>query len=166
MIKAISLCLACLVIYFETGEDWSRDRAWASMTEEQRYEAPIEMKARAVGMTVEEFDLISRVVEAESDRSSSIEGRILIALTILNRVESGSWPDTISGVCYDDGQFQVVENGAIWSVGRTELSDWAVIEAHRWKAEGDAPHLIYFNCVGYNGGIPYGYIDGNYFMEA
>ena len=166
MTKAVSICLACLTIFFETGEDWAKDRAWASMTDEQRYEAPIEMKARACGMSVEEFDLISRVVEAESDRSSSIDGRILIALTILNRVESGRWPDTISGVCNQSGQFSVVESGAIWSVGRTNLSDWAVIEAHQWLAEGDAPNLIYFNCMGYNGGTAYCYCDGNYFMEG
>ena len=164
--RIITIILTCLVICCETGEDWARDRAWSSMTDEQKMEAPIEMKARAVGMTVEEFDLISRVVEAESDRSSSLDGRILIALTILNRVESGSWPDTIEGVCTQNGQFSVVESGAIWSVGRTNLSDWAVIQAHVWQAEGDAPHVIYFNSVGYNNGSAYGYVDGNYFMEV
>lgn len=166
MIEAVSIFLACIVIASETGEDWAKERAWASMTDEQRYEAPIEYKARAVGMTVEEFDLISRVVEAESDRSSSIDGRILIALTILNRVQSGRWPDTISGVCNQSGQFSVVSSGAIWSVGRTDISDWAVIEAHRWIAEGTAPNVMFFNCVGYNGGSAYGYVDGNYFMTS
>lgn len=165
MTKAISLCLACLVIYFETGEDWSKDRAWHSMTEQQRYEAPIEYKARAVGMTVEEFDLMSRVVYAESDRSS-FEGMVLIAETIFNRQASASFPDTITGVCYDSGQFQVVETGAIWSAGRTNQSDWSVIEAHSRIAEGLAPNVMYFNNSGYSMGTPYDYVGGNYFVTV
>ena len=165
MTKAVSICLACLTIFFETGEDWARDRAWASMTDEQRYEAPIEMKARACGMTVEEFDLISRVVYAESDRSS-FEGMVLIALVLFNRVEDSRFEDTITDVCYESGQFQVVENGAIWSTGRTNQSDWAVIEAHSRIAEGLAPNVMYFNNSGYSMGTPYDYVGGNYFVTA
>jgi spore germination cell wall hydrolase CwlJ-like protein len=55
------------------------------------------------GMTEEEFIFISSVVEAESDRSESLEGRILIAETILNRVNSDLFPDTISGVLTQSG---------------------------------------------------------------
>lgn len=166
MVKIIAALLAAITLNAETAEDWAADRAWFYMTEEQRQEASIELKARAVGMTVEEFDLMSRVVEAESDRSNSIEGRVLIALVLFNRVEDGRFEDTITGVCYEDGQFQVVETGAIWSVGRTELSDWAVIEAHQRLAEGDAPAVMYFNNSGYSYGQAYGYVDGNYFVEA
>ena len=163
LIKILSIVLI-ISSSNETYEDWMMDKAWSSMTEQERYESPVEYKARAVGLTVEEFDLMSRVVEAESDRSNSIDGRILIALTLYNRVEDSQFKDTITDVCYESGQFQVVENGAIWSVGRTNLSDWAIIEAHRWIAEGDAPYVLYFNNSGYSYGVPYGYVDGNYFV--
>ena len=166
MIEAISIFLACVVIATETGEDWARDRAWLAMTEEQRMEASTDLKARAVGMTEDEFELMSRVIEAESDRSDSIDGRIMIALVLLNRMDDSRFPDDISSVCYESGQFEVVSTGAIWDVGRTSLSDWAIIEAHRWIEEGDAPHVLYFNNSGYNYGEPYGYIDGNYFVIA
>ena len=163
MIEAVSVFLACVVFVTETGEDWSRDRAWHSMTEQQRYEAPIEYKARAVGLTEEEFDLMSRVVYAESDRSSQ-EGMVLIALVLFNRVEDSRFEDTITDVCYESGQFQVVENGAIWSAGRTNQSDWAIIEAHSRIAEGLAPSVMYFNNSGYSLGEPYCYEGGNYFV--
>ncbi len=164
MIETICVFLACSVFFAETGEDWAMDRAWLSMTDEQRMEAPIEMKARAVGISVEEFDLMSRVIEAESDRSGSIDGRVLIALVLYNRVEDSRFENSITDVCYESGQFEVVTTGAIWSVGRTTLSDWAIIEAHRWIEEGDAPYVMFFNNSGYSYGEPYGCVGGNYFV--
>ena len=165
MIKIIAVLLASVIIGAETPDQWAIDRQWNSMTEEQRYEASTELKARAVGLSEEEFIFFSSVVEAESDRSASMEGRILIALTIYNRQESSSFPDTISGVLTQSGQFSVVSNGQASSVGRTNRSDWAIIEAHRRLATGEAPEVLYFNCIGYNGGFEaYGYVDGNYFM--
>lgn len=166
MMRLLAAILAAAILNAETAQEWQADRAWFSMTEEQRMEAPTELKARAVGLTIDEFDLMSRVIEAESDRSSSIEGRVLIAIVIFNRVEDSRFGDSITEVCWEDGQFEVVENGAIWSVGRTQLSDWAVVEAHRWIAEGDAPSVMFFNNSSYSYGTPYGYIDGNYFVEA
>ena len=104
------------------------------------------------------------VVEAESDRGYNLEGRVLIALTIFNRVNSSEFPDNIHDVCYQNGQFQVVYEGTIWNVGRTDLSDWAIIEATRRIASGDYPNVMYFNAHNYNYGTPYGYVDGNYFV--
>lgn len=128
------------------------------------YQEPYEL----AGMTEEEFYFISSVVEAESDRSESLDGRILIAETILNRVNSPSFPDTIPEVLQQAGQFTTVVNGRS-IVERTELSDEAVIIAVREVEAGTAPSVMYFNSIGFNGyGTPYGSgsIDGNYFMEA
>jgi len=136
---------------------------WRNMTEEQQNALPVEAKAFFAGMTVEEFELISAVVEAESDRSDEVEGKTLIALTILNRVESSLFPDTIYGVISQSGQFTVYYNGTYKSVGRTDSSDRAVIEASFWMLE-EHPNVIYFNCIGFNYlGTPYEYVGGNYF---
>jgi N-acetylmuramoyl-L-alanine amidase len=129
------------------------------LTIKATYQEPYER----AGMTEEEFIFISSVVEAESDRSESLEGRILIAETILNRVNSPSFPDTIPEVLQQSGQFTTVVNGRS-IVERTELSDEAVIIAAREVEEGTAPEVLFFNCIGYNYGTPYAYVDGNYFM--
>jgi N-acetylmuramoyl-L-alanine amidase len=165
----LSILMAVTMLGAETPEDWAADRIWNSMSEEQRYEASIELKARSVGLSEEEFIFFSSVVEAESDRGysdESQENRTLIALTIYNRMLDEDWPDTISGVLNQSGQFSVVSSGACWSVGRTNSSDMAILEAHRRLAEGDAPHVIYFNCIGYNAGTPYECVGDNYFMIA
>lgn len=123
----------------------------------------VQERAEIVSMTEDEFIFISSVVEAESDRSGDIEGRIYIALTILNRVNDSRFPNTISGVLNQPRQFSTVRNNHS-IVDRTELSDEAVIEAYEWIERGDAPAVLFFNCVGYNYGSPYGFIGGNYFM--
>lgn len=122
----------------------------------------IEQRAEAAGMTTEDFIFISSVVEAESDRSESLEGRVLIALTIINRVEDERFPDTISEVLNQRGQFSTVRNGHS-VVDRTDYSDEAVIRAVEWNEQGTEPNVLFFNCVGYGIGEPYGRIDGNYF---
>ena len=140
---------------------------WDSMTYEEKISSDDSVKAIVADMTTVEFDLMSRVVEAESDRGTSedsFEGRVLIALTILNRVNDSGFNNTIAGVIYESGQFQVVETGAVWSVGRTDLSDLAVIEARQRLESGEAPNVLYFNNSGYSYGTAYGYFGGNYFV--
>lgn len=168
MIKAIATILLSAVLLAEIpGEaETAKARAWLSMSEVQRLEADIEYKAAACGLSVETFDLFSRTIEAESDRSENFEGRVLIALTILNRVDSESFPASIEDVIYQSGQFEVVANGMVYSVGRTALSDAAIIEAQKRIAEGIAPRVMYFNANNYAYGEPYGYEGGNYFVTT
>lgn len=133
------------------------------LDDETKAKTPIELKAWVCEMDLETFKFFSSVVEAESNRGQSNEGRILIALTILNRVESDSWPSTINGVITQSGQFTVYYEGIYKSVGRTNLSDMAIVEAVKWEQE-EHPNVIYFNSVGFFPGYePYKYADGNYF---
>lgn len=125
--------------------------------------------AELCGLTEEEFVLFSSVVEAESDRSTpedgelTTEGRVMIAVTILNRQMSSRFPDTITGVLTQSGQFSTVRNGHSVT-DRSEWSDRAVYEAYLWCQEGTQPHVFFFNCRGYNTGTPYDRVGGNYFM--
>lgn len=148
MIKSIALFTSVVVI------------AANVLNVKATYREPYEL----AGMTEEEFNLISSVVEAESDRSESLDGRILIAETILNRVNSPLFEgDTITEILTASGQFSTVVNGHSVTE-RTELSDQAVIIAVQEIEAGTAPEVLFFNCIGYNYGTPYGYVDGNYFM--
>lgn len=139
---------------------------WNMMSAQEQSEADLEVKAWFASMTAEEFELMSIIVEAESDRSESMEGKKLIALTILNRVESSGFPNSIKGVISQSGQFQVYYEGTYRSIKRTETSDRAVVEAYMWKKQ-EHPNVIFFNSIGYNGlGQAYDYVDGNYFETA
>lgn len=137
---------------------------WNNLTDEERFNSPVELKAAMCGISVEEYIFLARVIEAESDRSSSMDGRIMIAATILNRVNDDRFPDTITGVLTQSGQFTTV-SGGYCSTSSTLYSEWAIVEALDGLNSGEIPdNVLYFNCIGYNCGTPYGLIDGNYFM--
>ena len=57
-------------------------------------------------------DLLSRLVYAEA-RGEPYEGQVAVAAVVLNRVASSSFPNTISGVIYQSGAFDVVADGQI-----------------------------------------------------
>ena len=62
--------------------------------------------------TDEEINLIAIVTMAEAE-SESDYGKRLVIDVILNRVEHHRFANTVSGVIYSPGQFEVVRNGRI-----------------------------------------------------
>lgn len=140
---------------------------WQHMTVEQQDKCSLEYKSYVVGMTEAEFKMFSSVVEAESDRNKtaeSYENRVLIGLVILNRVTSSKFPNTITKVIKQKGQFSVVSSGAYKRVGRTNLSDRAIIEAVYRKQLGNVPNILYFNCRGFfKGHKKFKKVGDNYF---
>lgn len=61
-------------------------------------------------LTEYEIDLISRVVMAEAE-GEPLDGKIYVIDTILNRVDSPYFPDTIHDVIYQAHQFSSMWNG-------------------------------------------------------
>lgn len=59
-----------------------------------------------------EIDLLSRLVQAEAG-SEPYTGKVAVAEVVLNRVNSGQFPNTVEGVIYQSGQFSPVSNGSI-----------------------------------------------------
>lgn len=57
----------------------------------------------------EDCKLLTELIVYEA-RSEPLEGKRLVAKTVLNRVEHKSWPDTIKGVIYEPKQFSYVED--------------------------------------------------------
>lgn len=58
-----------------------------------------ERKRREEKRRQEERQILERIVEAEAG-DQDLEGRILVANVILNRVHSNHFPDTIKGVVF------------------------------------------------------------------
>lgn len=71
--------------------------------------------------------LLAKVIEAEA-RGESYTGQVAVGAVVLNRVESSSFPDTISGVVYQAGAFSAVTDSN-WSVSPTATSRKAAQDA-------------------------------------
>lgn len=59
-----------------------------------------------------EKDLLARLVRAEA-QGESYAGKVAVAEVVLNRVKNSDFPNTISGVISQPGQFTPVSNGTI-----------------------------------------------------
>lgn len=65
-----------------------------------------------INLSQSEIDLLAKVVYAESG-SQPFEGQVAVAATVINRVYSPKFPNTLTKVIYAPNQFGVVRNGAI-----------------------------------------------------
>ncbi len=103
-------------------------------------------KASAVnipkGFSQNDIQLMANAVHGES-RGEPYIGQVAVASVILNRVNSSSFPNTVSGVIFEPGAFTAVADGQIW-LTPNETSKKAVIDAiNGWDPTGNA--LYYFN---------------------
>ncbi len=82
--------------------------------------------------TEEDYTALVKIVEAEAT-GEDIIGKIMVANVVLNRVESGQFPDTIHDVIYERyngrAQFSPVDDGRLESVPLTESTYEAVERA-------------------------------------
>ena len=158
-IKGVIVALLCVtmfssICYADESSDYEKQKAfeiaWSHMSDEEKYDASIEYQAMSVGLDVDSFSLFARVVQAECDGTTDYnEGKLYVAACIWARYYSSSWPNTISGVLTQSGQFTTVSGG--WcSASLTSASRWAVIKGKEAILNGDIPNnMEYFNCINF-----------------
>ena len=94
------------------------------------------------GFSQNDIQLMANAVHGES-RGEPYIGQVAVAAVILNRVESASFPNTVSGVIFEPGAFTAVADGQIW-LTPNETSKKAVLDAiNGWDPSGGA--IYYFN---------------------
>lgn len=62
------------------------------------------------GYNSADFVLLARIISAEA-RGESYLGQVAVGAVVLNRVEHPSFPDTVSGVIYQNGAFSCLYDG-------------------------------------------------------
>lgn len=80
-----------------------------------------------VNVSSYEQELLERLVTAEA-QGEPLSGKVGVAEVVLNRVESGDFPNSVSAVINQPGQFDPVRNGSI-NNGSTGQSEQAVQQA-------------------------------------
>ena len=71
-----------------------------------------ETKGKTVGISNEDMELIALITMAEAEGESE-RGKRLVISTILNRLDSEYFPDSVEEVIYQPGQFTSVWNGRV-----------------------------------------------------
>lgn len=94
------------------------------------------------GYSSSDVYLLAKVIAAEA-RGESYTGQVAVGAVVLNRVDSSSFPDTVSGVVYQAGAFSAVRDSN-WSVAPDATSRKAAQDAlNGWDPSGGA--LYYYN---------------------
>lgn len=86
------------------------------------------VKAEPEPASAEASDLFYRLVEAEA-RDEGYQGKVAVAAVVLNRVDSSEFPNSVSGVINQPGQFSPLSDGSINSVTVSGDTRRAVDEA-------------------------------------
>ena len=90
----------------------------------------------------EEINLLAKIISAEA-RGESYEGQVAVGAVVLNRVAHQSFPDTISGVVYQNGAFSCVYDSN-WYQPVAESAKRAAQDAiNGWDPSGGA--IYYYN---------------------
>ena len=121
-----------------------------------------EVKAEPVELSLSDVDLIALVVMAEAEGEPE-EGKRLVADVILNRVDSGKFPNSVEGVVYQKGQFEAMWNGR---VDRCEVRDDIRKIVEEEMASRVNSKVLYFRTNHYhNFGTPELSVGNHYFSS-
>lgn len=88
------------------------------------------------------LNLLSRLIYGEA-RGEPYVGQVAVGAVVLNRVKSSSFPNTISGVIYQNGAFDVVSDGQINLVQNSTAKKAAQDALNGWDPSYGA--IYYFN---------------------
>ena len=115
-----------------------------------------------IDLSEDEIELIALVTMAEAEGECE-EGKRLVIDTILNRVKSEQFPNTVSGVVYQQNQFSVMWNGRIDRCYVSEDICRLVREEAILPLDTD---VLYFTAGGYGAyGTPMFQVGNHYFSS-
>ena len=74
--------------------------------------ASVATQHEATSASVDDTTLLAAIIQCEAG-SECYEGKVAVGAVVLNRVRSGSYPNSISGVIYQRSQFSPVGSGSL-----------------------------------------------------
>lgn len=94
------------------------------------------------GFSQNDIQLMANAVYGEA-RGEPYIGQVAIAAVILNRVESATFPNTVSGVIFEPRAFTAVADGQIYLTPNEQAKKAVVDALNGWDPTGNA--IYYFN---------------------
>lgn len=90
--------------------------------------------------------LLAQIAEAEAG-SESVQGKALVILVVLNRVQNNEFPNSIRSVIYQDMQFSPVSNGTFENT-EPDADCWEALEVVKNSQYDFSGGALYFeNCT-------------------
>ncbi len=92
--------------------------------------------------TESNINLLARIISAEA-RGEPYSGQVAVGAVVLNRVQHPSFPNTISGVIYQNGAFTAINDGQFWEPIASSCYNAARDALNGWDPSGGA--IYYYN---------------------
>ena len=141
----IGIKLKILVLYILLTFAWSTMLYLSYNYEEIEFGVNVFAKSTAQSSTKttkasnsdssEMLDLLAKLINGEA-RGEPYKGQVAVGAVVMNRVKDDEFPDTISGVIYQKGQFSCVTDGQI---NKSIDKDSTVYQAAREALNGSDP---------------------------
>lgn len=144
-------------------EQIAADRAYERIRWEQLEVTELTEEDLAEENYWDELELLAAVVEAEAGNQDMI-GKRLVVDVVLNRVDSPLFPDTITEVLEQPGQFTTMWNGAVEDAGyhmQQDDYDAVMMEVTGKRLDYD---IYYFTAGEYNASCKPAYIHGDHYF--
>lgn len=89
-----------------------------------------------------DLELLARLISAEA-RGETYTGQVAVGAVVLNRVRHPSFPNTMSGVIYQNGAFSCLDDGQFWQPIAESSRKAARDAMNGWDPSGGA--IYYYN---------------------
>lgn len=89
-----------------------------------------------------EMDILARVIYSEA-RGEPYKGKVAVGAVVVNRIQSGKFPNTIRGVVFQPGAFTAVDDGQFWLTPDSSAYQAAYDAVRGWDPSYGS--LYYFN---------------------
>lgn len=90
--------------------------------------------------------LLAKIAQAEAG-CESVQGKALVILVVLNRVQDSGFPDSIEDVIYQEGQFSPVGDGT-FETAEPDVGCWEALEVVKDSQYDFSGGALYFeNCA-------------------
>ena len=129
--------------HIDAGETMDVIRQREEEAEEAKKKAAREAN-QAIIADADDVRLLAALIYCEAG-SESYQGQLAVGAVVMNRVRSGAYPNTISGVIYASGQFTPAMNGKVARIYNTDIAQSCYTAAQEAMAGvtnvGDATHF-------------------------
>lgn len=97
---------------------------------------------RKHSLNLNEMDIMARVIFSEA-RGESYTGQVAVGAVVMNRIQSGEFPDNIHDVVFQAGAFTSVDDGQYWLTPDRSAYLAALDAVRGWDPSNGS--LFYFN---------------------
>ena len=110
LVCIVSTLVIMLYISYSYDEVSINNNVFAAIKDQSSTSTKKNTDQSSIDNSGDMIDLLARLINGEA-RGEPYKGQVAVGAVVMNRVKSSQFPDTISGVIYQKGQFSCVTDG-------------------------------------------------------